>query len=78
MHPTDPQAVRLTCQQAADLLQVPVRTLERWRLQGHGPPYFHPRGMRVFYLKSDVCDWLTNSRVETISRNPSKPRASSA
>lgn len=78
MDPLDPKAVRLSCAQAAALLRVPVRTLERWRLQGLGPLHFKPKGMRCFYLESDVRDWMNAGRGGNISCNPSKPRASSA
>ncbi len=72
MNPSDPLAVRLSCAQAAALLRVPVRTLERWRSHRHGPKHFHPPGMRPFYLKSDVEDWIDAWPVETFPALPRK------
>ena len=65
MNPSDPLAVRLSCAEAAKLIGVPVRTLERWRCDRRGPKYFHPPGTRPFYLKSDVTDWLDAFPVAT-------------
>ena len=61
----EPRAERLSCREAAEMIGVSPRTLERWRTNKRGPEYFAPPGMRPFYLKSDVSDWLAASRVHT-------------
>lgn len=47
----------LTKQQAADFLQISVRTLSRLQAERTGPPYIKPRG-RVSYFKSALISWL--------------------
>ena len=42
--------------EAADLLRLSGRTLERWRLEGVGPPY-RRFGRRVLYDKHDLLIW---------------------
>jgi DNA-binding transcriptional MerR regulator len=46
-----------TIQQLSDFLQVPVKSLRRWREEGNGP-----RGLRVGkhlrYRRGDVMQWL--------------------
>ncbi len=49
----------LTPQEVADLLRVPVRTLERWRYRGDGPDSLRV-GRHVRYRPGDVDYWLTN------------------
>jgi excisionase family DNA binding protein len=44
--------------EAAELLRVSQRTLERWRLEGSGPP-FRRFGRRVVYARQDLEDWAT-------------------
>jgi DNA-binding transcriptional MerR regulator len=43
----------------ASELGVCVKTLERWRTLGHGPPVTKI-GRRVYYRKSSVIDWLVS------------------
>lgn len=45
---------------AARLL-LSVRTLQRWRWQGKGPPYLK-LGRRVVYRLSDIVDWEVRNR----------------
>lgn len=47
----------LTKQQAAEFLQMSVRTLSRLQAEGKGPPYSKVRG-RVLYLKSALISWF--------------------
>jgi predicted site-specific integrase-resolvase len=42
---------------AADLLDVSVRTLQAWRLRGAGPPYVNV-GRKVRYRLRDINWWL--------------------
>ena len=51
----------LNSQDAADLLQLSVRTLERMRVDGSGPRFLKAgRGQRsrVLYRREDVIEWL--------------------
>jgi phage terminase Nu1 subunit (DNA packaging protein) len=43
--------------QLAGLLNISIRTLERWRLEGIGPTYVKA-GRRVLYRRGDVERWL--------------------
>lgn len=43
--------------EAARLLTVSPRTLERWRLEGTGPKFLK-LGRRVVYRASDMADWI--------------------
>lgn len=45
----------------AELLQVPERTLEDWRLTHHGPPYLK-LGRHVRYDLLDVVAWAREQR----------------
>lgn len=45
----------------AELLQVPERTLEDWRLTHHGPPYLK-LGRHVRYDLPDVVAWAREQR----------------
>jgi len=47
----------LTAPDAANILRVHLRTLERWRQTGEGPRYVK-MGRRVGYRRSDLEDWL--------------------
>ena len=46
----------LTQTEAADLLRLSPRTLERYRVAGTGPK-FVKAGRRVLYRRSDLEDW---------------------
>jgi phage terminase Nu1 subunit (DNA packaging protein) len=51
----------LTQAEAAAILNVPVRTLEAWRLRGGGPRYLRlPRVVR--YRHDDLEKWLEDRR----------------
>ncbi len=47
----------LTERQAADLLKVGVRTLQRWRAEGGGPPVLRFGERRLGYLRSQLIEW---------------------
>ena len=47
----------LTERQAAALLKVGERTLQRWRAEGQGPAVLRLGGRRLGYLRSDVISW---------------------
>ena len=48
----------LTISEAAHLMRVSVRTLERLAETGEGPPRIQLTGRRVGYWRSDVLAWL--------------------
>ncbi len=60
-----PVAVKITCAEAARLLSKSARTLEGWRRNRRGPPFFKPKTGRLFYLLSDVLEWKSSGRVLT-------------
>jgi Helix-turn-helix domain len=43
--------------QAADFLDLSIRTLQAWRLRGSGPP-FVKAGRAVRYRRRDLLDWI--------------------
>lgn len=47
----------LTVNDAADVLRVHIRTLERWRQTGEGPRYVK-LGRRVGYRRAELEAWL--------------------
>ena len=55
-HPT-----YLSTRQAAELLGVSPRTLERYRGSGEGPPYMKV-GPRVRYARADLDAWMEEGR----------------
>lgn len=55
---------------AAELLCVSGRTMERWRLEGNGPP-FRRFGRRVVYARADLMDWAENQRRTSTSEHTS-------
>lgn len=47
----------LTSQQLASYLQIPLRTIEDWRLRQYGPAHFQI-GKRVMYREDVVGAWI--------------------
>ena len=54
--------VLLTESQAAQLLQISIRTLQAWRLRRSGPPYVQ-LGRAVRYRISDLMGWIDSNTV---------------
>jgi predicted DNA-binding transcriptional regulator AlpA len=54
----------LTQREAAMTLRLSVRTLERWRVSGEGPPFAKLGRRRVGYCSDDLEAWIA-SRVRT-------------
>lgn len=52
--------------EAAELIGVSVRTLEKYRCTGGGPPFLKV-GSRVLYLREDVETWLQRHRCQNTS-----------
>lgn len=49
----------------AELLEVSVKTLERWRDGGSGPAFMRlPGSSLIRYSRVDVAAWLTAARVD--------------
>jgi excisionase family DNA binding protein len=51
----------LTQREVAELLRLPERTLEDWRLTRHGPPYLK-LGRHVRYDLADIVAWTREQR----------------
>ena len=49
----------LNTEQAATILNISHRTLERWRIEGKGPDY-RKFGKRVTYCESSLLEWAEN------------------
>lgn len=54
----------LTEYQAAEILQLRVTTLRRWRFNKQGPIYLK-LGRAVRYQKDDLVQWFEQSKVTT-------------
>ncbi|WP_241694349.1 helix-turn-helix domain-containing protein [Komagataeibacter melomenusus] len=52
--------------EAAELIGVSIRTLEKYRCTGGGPPFLKV-GSRVLYLREDVEAWLQRHRCQNTS-----------
>ena len=59
----------LTERQLAKLICQSVRTIQKWRVTGHGPA-FHKFGQSVRYNLTDVQDWITRRRFAHTSNFP--------
>ena len=63
--------VLLSQRQAADLLCLSERTLERWRVTGCGPAYVKLGGRRVAYREVDLVEFINlRRRTSTSERRP--------
>jgi excisionase family DNA binding protein len=51
------EPVFLTSRQVADLLRVPLRTVEDWRLTRNGPPWLK-LGRHVRYEQAELLAWV--------------------
>jgi hypothetical protein len=60
----------LTTRQAAALLHLSPRTLERFRVEGTGPQFFKAgqgKRSRVLYAKADLEGWIARQRYGSTS-----------
>ena len=60
----------LTTSQAAEILKLSARTLERMRIDGSGPPFLKAGGgkrSRVLYAMADIEAWLSGHRFGSTS-----------
>jgi excisionase family DNA binding protein len=54
----------LSCVEAAQLLQVPLKTLYRWQsLGGQAAPPYSRLGKHVRYVETDIHAWVRSKRV---------------
>ena len=58
----------LTSQEVADLLRVSDKTIQRWRADGSGPPYYRLGGA-IRYIRDEVLEWIQTGRVRTTTDN---------
>ena len=65
-HERDRLTAFLNEREAAELLRVSVRTLQRWRLTGDGPPFCAFGGRRL-YARGDVMSWASSQRRRSTS-----------
>jgi hypothetical protein len=60
----------MTPQQVSEYLAVPMGTLEQWRSQRRGPPFFKLDSSKlVRYNKRDLDEWLLRGRISTRTLN---------
>lgn len=63
------ESIVYTTEQVAELLQVSVSTLKRWRGDNIGPAYVKPGGGAVvLYTKEGIDQWIEQGRVATKSQ----------
>jgi excisionase family DNA binding protein len=55
----------LSEKEVARYLNVSLRTLQRWRAEGTGPPHLMMAGRYPRYRKADVDAWLQQEREES-------------
>lgn len=60
---------------AAKLLTVSTRTLQRWRLDGGGPAFVKLVGARVGYMRRDLDAWLSSRRFDSTAAATTGHRA---
>lgn len=71
----NPALVFLTSNEAADLLRLSRRTLERWRLEGNGPRYIKlgvGKRSRVVYREAEIEAWVSRSSFGSTSEYPTR------
>lgn len=57
----------LTTKEAAEMLRLSERTLQRWRDEGRGPKFIEPEPKVIRYLESDLVRWLGQEDTEVES-----------
>ena len=60
----------LTVKQTAELLGLSPRTLDRYRVSGHGPAYYK-FGNRVRYRRNEVVAWAETQRMKSTKQKAS-------
>jgi excisionase family DNA binding protein len=59
--PSGQAPVFLTAREVAELLRLPLRTVEDWRLTRTGPPYVK-LGRHVRYDRDELHEWIRGHR----------------
>ncbi|MCB1467593.1 MAG: helix-turn-helix domain-containing protein [Rhizobiaceae bacterium] len=73
MHsPTSNSDIYLKEGQVVELLGLPVRTLQSWRLRGGGPE-FYKIGRSVRYKRSDLEEWLASRKASSTASHGAYP-----
>ncbi len=54
MNPETVNAVLLTEKEAAPILRTSIRTLQKWRVNGNGPPFIRISARAIRYRRSDL------------------------
>ena len=71
-HPTESEGSRLPSsvdiRRAAESLGMSPRTLEKWRVEGNGPPFLK-LGRRVRYSVVDLESWIRTRRRQSTSED---------
>jgi predicted DNA-binding transcriptional regulator AlpA len=70
---TEPALVFLISSEAADLMRISRRTLERMRVDGTGPRYIKAgpgKRSRVLYRQSEIVAWLEKRSYGSTSEYP--------
>ncbi len=66
----------LNSQEAADILRISIRTLERMRVEGTGPKYLKAGAgtrSRVLYRQADLDAWLESRSFSSTSEYTASP-----
>lgn len=67
----DLKKVVLKPSEVTEFFGIPEGTLANWRWAKKGPRYFkQPGGRGVFYLESDMMEWLTSQPFLTVDSLP--------
>lgn len=71
-----PSAEFLTEREAAELLRVGRRSLERWRGSGQGPAWVRAGARRVLYPRAELLGWVAartyEHRAAELARRPDR------
>ncbi len=60
------QPLLLTETEVARILGFSVRTLQKWRVRGEGPPFMKVSARAIRYRRSDIKAWVeANMRIST-------------
>ncbi len=58
MNPETVNEVFLIEQEVAPILRVSIRTLQKWRVNGKGPPFIRVSARAIRYRRSDLDGWI--------------------
>ncbi len=58
MNPETLNEVLLIEQEVAPILRVSIRTLQKWRVNGKGPPFIRVSARAIRYRRSDLDAWV--------------------